>query len=125
MKVKEPAIYIGIIAVIISLIGLLLNYYQMKANNMLDRRKVTLIEMEKIREQCIKAVSDLEDTNFPYRNVNRTYEDEDINKIFSIKGNNIELSKDEEQKAFKIIEDISTILNYHEFIAVGIQQDIF
>ena len=101
----------------------LVAFYQLKANHEWNRRHSAMVEAEKSRDKYVKAVKEL-NKSLNYREQEDSYSLKEIHKYLCDNENHTE-NPPITDNGKKIKHNIFVILNYYEYLAVGIKNQVF
>lgn len=101
----------------------LVAFYQLKANHEWNRRHSAMIEAEKSRDKYSRAIKSLNKT-LNYREQEESYSLTDIHG-FICNGNDHTKNPDITDDGKKIKHNIYVILNYYEYLSIGIKNGVF
>lgn len=119
----ETADLITTYALSIAILGIFVTFYQLKANHEWNRRHVAMIEADRSRDKYTAAVKEL-NSSLDYREREDSYSLKEIHGFICENDDhtkNPDLTED--GKAIK--HNIFVILNYYEYLAVGIKNKVF
>ena len=115
--------FIQLVMSSIAAIGALIAFYQLKANHDWNKRHTALIEAEKNRDKYSEAIREL-NKSINYREREDSYSLTDIHGQICVNKDHTKNPKlTDEGKEIK--HNIYIILNYYEYLAVGIKNKVF
>ncbi len=114
---------INILIVSATALTALVAFYQLKANHEWNRRHSAMVEAEKNRDKYVKAVKEL-NKNLNYREQEDSYSLKEIHRYLCNNENYTE-NPPITDDGKKIKHNIFVILNYYEYLAVGIKNQVF
>jgi len=101
----------------------LVAFYQLKANHEWNRRHSAMVEAEKSRDKYVKAVKEL-NKSLNYREQEDSYSLKEIHRYLCDNEKHTE-NPPITDNGKKIKHNIFVILNYYEYLAVGIKNQVF
>ncbi|MFW2235950.1 DUF4760 domain-containing protein [Aliarcobacter butzleri] len=105
-------------------LGVILAFYQLKATHEWNRRNAALIEAEKNKGNMITAIRELDASSLPFTEKAGSYSLEEIHNVLC-GNNNHSQNPPITDDGKKIKQNIFAILNYYEFLAIGVSNGIF